>query len=70
MSTWNINLDKQIATSINGITFKMTKAESGEYSGVCLNPKNIPPDDVDDTILARMVKEAGIHYDRTLKWNC
>ena len=36
MGTWDINLDKQTATSINGITFKLTKAESGIYRGVCL----------------------------------
>ncbi len=68
MSTWNIDLEKQTATSINGITFKLTKAESGEYSGVCLNPKDIPPDDLDDVILARMIKEAGIFYDEALRW--
>ena len=37
--TWHIDLDERTATSINGITFKMTKAESGEYSGVFLNPE-------------------------------
>ena len=68
MGTWDINLDKQTATSINGITFKLTKKESGEYSGLWLNPKDIPPDDVDDVILARMVKEAGIFYDEALRW--
>jgi hypothetical protein len=25
---------------------------------VCLNPKDIPPDDLDDVILGRMIKEA------------
>jgi len=33
---------------------------AGKYEGVCLNPKDIPPDDLDDVILARMIKEAGI----------
>ena len=61
MSTWKINLNKQTATSINGITFKLTEM-NGEYEGVCLNPKNIPPDDLDDEILGRMVKEAGMFY--------
>jgi hypothetical protein len=28
--------------SANGITFKLTEAKSGEYEGVCLNPKDIP----------------------------
>jgi len=51
------------STSINGITFKLTKGENGEYSGLCLNPMDIPPDDVDDVILARMMKEAGIFYE-------
>ena len=67
MSTWDINLGKQTATSINGITFRMTKDESGIYRGVCLNPMDIPPDDMDEQILARMVKEAGIFYEAELK---
>ena len=54
MSTWKINLNKQTATSINGITFKLTETKQGEYEGVCLNPKNIPPDDLDDVILGMM----------------
>ena len=61
MSTWGINLDQQTATSINGITFKLTKT-NGQYEGVCLNPKEIPPDDLDDVILGKMIKEAGILY--------
>ena len=62
MSTWKINLKEQTATSINGITFKLTETKLGEYEGVCLNPKDIPPDDMDDVILGRMVKEAGVFY--------
>jgi len=61
MSTWKINLKEQTATSINGITFKLTKT-NGQYEGVCLNPKEIPPDDLDDVILGKMIKEAGILY--------
>ena len=34
----------------------------GNDEGVCLNPKDIPPDDLDDVILGRMVKEAGMFY--------
>ena len=62
MSTWKINLKEQTATSINGITFKLTETKQGEYEGVCLNPKDIPPDDLDDVILGRMIKEAGMFY--------
>ena len=62
MSTWKINLKEQTATSINGIIFKLTETRHGEYEGVCLNPKDIPPDDLDDEILGRMVKEAGVFY--------
>ena len=62
MSTYKINLKDQTATSINGITFKLTEAKPGEYEGVCLNPKDIPPDDLDDVILGRMIKEAGMVY--------
>ena len=59
MSTWKINLKDQTSTSINGITFKMTETKPREYESVCLNPKDIPPDDLDDVILGRMIKEAG-----------
>ena len=44
------------------ITFKLTETKPGEYEGVCLNPKDILPDDLDDVILGRMVKEAGMFY--------
>ena len=47
---------------INGITFKLTETEPEEYSGVCLNPSQIPPDDLDDVLLGRMIKEAGMFY--------
>jgi hypothetical protein len=30
-----------------------TETKPGEYEGVCLNPKDIPPDDMDDVILSR-----------------
>ena len=62
MSTWKINLKEQTATSISGITFKLTETKSGDYKGVCLNPKDIPPDDMDDVLLGRMIKEAGMFY--------
>ena len=42
------------------ITFKLTETKPGEYEGVCLNPKAIPPDDLGNVILGKMVKEAGI----------
>ena len=62
MSTGKINLNEQTATSTNGVTFKLTETKPGEYEGVCLNPKDIPPDDLDDVILGRMIKEAGVFY--------
>ena len=62
MSTYKINLKEQTATSINGITFKMTETKPGEYEGLCLNPSQIPPDDMDDVIPGKMVKEAGMFY--------
>ena len=67
MSTWEINLNEQTATSINGITFKLTETKPGEYEGVCLNPKDIPPDDLDDVILGKMIKEAGVFYKMELE---
>ena len=62
MPTYKINLKEQTATSINGITFKLTETKQGEYEGVCLNPKDIPPDDLDDVILGRMMEEAIVYY--------
>ena len=62
MVTWKINLEQQTATSINGITFKLTETKPGEYEGVCLNPKDIPPDVLDDVLLGKMIKEAGEFY--------
>lgn len=58
MSAWKINLKEQTATSINGIIFKLAQTKPGEYECVCLNPKDIPPDDLDDVMLGGMVKEA------------
>ena len=46
---------------------KLSKTKSGEYEGVCLNPKDIPPDDLDDVILGRMIKEAGMFYKMELE---
>ena len=66
MFTWKINLKEQTATSINGITFKLTETKPGDYEGVCLNPKEIPPDDLGDVILGRMIKEAGNFYEMEL----
>ncbi len=34
---------------------------------MCLNPKDIPPDDLDDVILGKMVKEAGMFYKMELE---
>ncbi|MBT6249970.1 MAG: hypothetical protein HOI48_12485 [Nitrospina sp.] len=62
MPAYKINLKEQTATSINGITFKLTETKPGEYEGVCLNLKDITPDDLDDVILGRMIKEAGMFY--------
>ena len=62
MSTGKINLNEQTATSTNGITLKLTETKSGEYEGVCLNPKDITPDDLDDVTLGRMMEEAIVYY--------
>ena len=67
MSAFKINLKEKTATSINGLVFIMTDVKPGEYDGVCLNPKDIPPDDLDDVILGRMVKEAGMFYKMELE---
>ena len=56
--TWNMNLEKKTATSINGITFKLTEVAPHTFQWICANSKDIPPDDVDDEILDKMVKEA------------
>ena len=35
----------------------MTESKPGEFERVCLNPKAISPDDLDDVILGRMIKK-------------
>ena len=67
MSTWKINLKEQTATSINGVTFKLIETKPGEYEGVCLNPKDISHDDLDDVTLGRMIEEAGMFYGMELE---
>ena len=67
MSSWNIDLDKKIATSINGITFKRTEVAPDTFQWICTNPKDIPPDDMDDEILDKMVREAEMMYQWQLK---
>ena len=42
--------------------FKLSETTPGDYEGVCLNPKDIPPDDLDDVILGRMMEEAIVYY--------
>ena len=39
-----------------------TETKPGEYEGVCLNPKDMPPDDLDDVTLGRMMEEAIVYY--------
>ena len=67
MGSYKINLDNQPATSINGVTFKLFQNKEGEYSGICINPEAIPPDDMDDEILAKMIKDAGVFYELAKK---
>ena len=66
MSTWKINFNEQTATSINGIPFKLT-GRNLEYEGLYLNPKGIPPDELDDVILGKIIKETVIWYRRELE---
>jgi hypothetical protein len=40
MSIWKINLEKQTATSINGITFKLTET-NGEYEEYFLTHREL-----------------------------
>ena len=67
MSSWNINLNKKAATSINGITFKLTEVEPEVFRWIFTNPKDIPPDDLDDEILGKMVKETDAMYQWQLR---
>ena len=39
-----------------------TETAPGEYEGLCLNPSQIPPDDLDDVTLGRMMEEAIVYY--------
>ena len=64
--TWHIDLDRSTATSVNGITFKLTEVRPGLFEWICTNPKNIPSDDLDDEILGKMVDEANEAYEPEL----
>jgi len=44
------------------ITLTGLNASTNLIFGVCLNPRDIPPNDLDDMILGRRVKEAGMFY--------
>lgn len=52
-----IYFSNQIKSFINGITFKLTEVEPGNYQWIYTNPKDMPPNDLDDEILTRVVKE-------------
>ena len=52
----------QALNKTNSCIHISTETKPGEYEGVCLNPKNIPPDDLDDVILGRMMEEAIVYY--------
>lgn len=67
MSSWNINLDKKTATSINRITFQLTEVEPDVCRWICTNPEELPPDDLDDIILDKMIKEADAMYQWQLR---
>ena len=66
MSTLEINFNEQTATSINGIPFKLTGSNL-EYEGFYLNPKDIPPEDLDYVLLGKIIKETVIWYRRELE---
>ena len=46
-----------------------TETKPEEYEGVCLNTEDIPPDDLDDVILGRMVEEAIVFYKMEMDLN-
>lgn len=58
---------QKTATSINGITFKLTETEPDTFQWICPNPKYIPPDDLDDEILEKMVRDADAMYQWQLR---
>lgn len=42
---WEINLTNKWAVSDTGLIYSFRKNETGEWSGECINPEKIPPDD-------------------------
>ena len=66
-TNWSIHLEEQTATSEMGICFKFTEASPGIFNGIIINPEVIPPDDIDEVILGRMIKEAGMFYKMELE---
>jgi len=43
------------------------KRSRGNTRACALTPKDIPPDDLDEEILGRMIKEAGMFYKMELE---
>ena len=52
---------------MNGLTFKKVKVAPDGFRWQCINPKEIPPDDLDDVILGKMAKDAEAMYQWELK---
>ena len=53
---------QQAFNKTNSCIHISTETKPGEYEGVCLNPKDMPPDDLDDVTLGRMMEEAIVYY--------
>ena len=51
-------------------TFKLTEVEPDVFQWICSNPKDIPPDDLDDEILDKMAKEADAMYNLAINQMC
>ncbi len=66
MANWSIHLEEQTATSETGICFKFTEASPGVFNGVIINPEVIPPDDIDEVILAQLRQETLEEFRRVL----
>ena len=47
--------------------FKLTETKLGEYGGVFLGSRDIPPNGLDDEILGRVIKEVEMFYKMELE---
>ena len=67
-TNWVIDLQKSTATHSNyGMVVRYTDNGDGSWDGRAVELGALPPDDFDESVLARMMREAGDEFSAALK---